>query len=88
MVSVDFCSISMCLVSASMDACSASPMTPVEQEATDDGEDNAGAVVGCVEVVAAGGGSAADEEEDRCDRDTRLSRASIPKIARPRLRSS
>jgi hypothetical protein len=60
----------------------------VEQEATDDGEGDALAVVGGGEVVAAGGGSAADEEEDRCDRDTRLSRTSNPRIARPRLRSS
>ncbi|KAG2590953.1 hypothetical protein PVAP13_5NG454340 [Panicum virgatum] len=42
---------------------------------------------GCVAAVA-GGGELAREGEDRRDRDTRLSRASNPWVAGPRLRSS
>jgi hypothetical protein len=44
-------------------------------DSTDDAEDADGAV-----VVYCG--------EDRRDRDTKLSRASSPRVARPRLRSS
>ena len=64
------------------------------QDATDDvGEDGAMAATagGGLGLVAAGGvadGAAAVGEEDRRDRDTRLSRASCPRVAGPRLRSS
>ena len=36
----------------------------------------------------AAGGWSVDEEEDRLEPDTKLSRASVPKTAGPRLRSS
>ena len=59
-------------------------------EAADGGESGA-LGIGATEVgsvAAEDETAAAADERDRCDRDTRLSRASIPKIARPRLRSS
>ena len=50
------------------------------------GEDGREAVVDS--GVAAGGEEGLEEDEDRLDRDTKLSRASSPRIAGPRLRSS
>ena len=75
-----------------MDALRSSPMSSSEQEATDDGVGDAAAAdgggAGGAAACGGAGGAAADGEEDRCDRDTRLSRASNPRIARPRLRNS
>jgi hypothetical protein len=58
--------------------------------ATDEAVDEEEGLVVAAAGVGFGLGAAAVEEkdEDRPERDTRLSRASNPKIARPRLRSS
>jgi hypothetical protein len=53
------------------------------QDAMDEEEGEGGAAAGGGED-----GTAADEEADRRDRDARLSRASEPRVAGPRLRSS
>jgi hypothetical protein len=63
-----------------------SPMVPVAggnvAEAADGGEWAADGG----EWAAAGGGEEVRAEEDHRDRDTRLSRASTPRVAGPRLR--
>jgi hypothetical protein len=73
-----------------MAALRSSPMASDEQEATDD-EESGAAAVGGLRVCVAGGGlgwEATDESEDRRDLDTRLSRASNPWVAGPRIRYS
>ena len=76
-----------------------SPLSPMvaAQEAAEDEAGEAGVVAGgSVGAVAgggggegaAGGGEVGRDDEDRRDRDTRLSRASGPWVAGPRLRSS
>ena len=60
-------------------------MPEVTETAADGGD---GGVLGADAGVAAGCGWSVDEEEDRLEPDTKLSRASVPKTAGPRLRSS
>jgi hypothetical protein len=93
LASIDFCIKATFLARASREALRSSPMVTA-QEATDDDEDDglgmAGAGDGLGFAAASGGleGATADEGKDRLDRDTRLSRASAPKVAGPRLRIS
>ena len=63
-----------------------SPMA-AEHDAAEDDVGDGGAAAGGGGVAAAGG-EVDREGEDRRDRDTRLSRASNPRIAGPRLRNS
>jgi hypothetical protein len=102
LASIDFCIKATFLASSSREALRSSPMLPAQEAADDDGEEGvlAVAVGGGLERAAAGGGlgfaaaggvddgAAAEEDKDRLDRDTRLSRASSPRVAGPWLRSS
>jgi hypothetical protein len=75
-----------------MAAFRSSPMLPA-QEATDKEDDDgvaaaAGSGLGFAAAGGTGVGAAVEGGLDRLDRDTRLSRASSPRVAGPWLRSS
>lgn len=88
LAAIEACISFMAVVRASTEVLRSlgSPM-PGGQDAPEDESEDGGAAAGGGEDVA-GGGETARRGEDRLERDTRLSRASGPRVAGPRLRSS